>query len=638
MTGKLLVKFLIGMLLSGVLIVTPTMLLAQDDLVQQEKLEFEDITVTLMLPDGWLIMSLGENAYLFGPDSDSLDMILVGIDQVFDNIASALEPGGEQQATPTPIPFNELVVGMVGASNKAYLGLEGLSVVDFVNESLGSPGSPFLIDQLEETQFNDWPAVIVPMLLDLSEEESEAIPENISPTGLVAVIDMDSFFVTFMGMALAETDQSALFEAILQTFEVSDSPEPLALVQLPETQTGDSFLDMMALIPASSYENQDEWTPLTISYIDFRAVEQARPGTVTPQSWQEWNNLRDTDPLSGLLWQANSYRIQSGPGALISSFGLLETMPTVMGFDLFDIDRALTFGQLPKRGDIYAGDFDPEAVAQAHLARDYTETDLGGISLWCGPVGCENGGEQDSANRDYANIFGGDRGRQFPFLVLPQHLATSMDLPLVTAMADTYQGEALSLLDVPAYRAGAEAIAQTDDLLVQAQFYPAVEFGILHLDWLGDLADQGNEIVGGYGTLPVYELAILADFQDGEDQVAMIALVYAGEQDARTGADELSNRLASYPDMRGEQVDLSQPVLERDDINGRMGEPMVYYSEAGNKWVTMAVALYPLPPTSTITQDTRPVDIPAGVLFRIWVSDLWQRKFMPLVFESVQRP
>lgn len=636
MSDKVLARLLMGMLLICLLVLAPTTLLAQDtgDLVQPAAMTFEDHTITLMLPEGWLITSVGEG-YLFGRDSESLDMVLLGIEQVFDNIIDEIQnPGGEDQATPTPVPFNELVVGMVGITYKDDLAMSGWSLTEYVNENLASPGSPFLVDQLQDMQFGDRPGVMIPMLMEFDDSEAEAIPDNIVSTGVAAVIDGEDFFVTFLGMALAESDQSALFEAILRTMELSSGPA--WLVQLPEVQIDHPLVDMIALIPGALADQGEDSQPLIISYIDFQALAQTRPNTPTPQSWQEWNSLGDTDPEGFVLWMANSYRIQSGPQALGRYFMMMETTPEVMGLDYFDIDRALEFGLPPENGFIYAGDFDLEAVAQAHLARDYTETDLGGISLWCGPVGCENGMQQDLQNRDVANIFGGDLGRQFPFLVLPQYLAASVGLPTITGMADAYQGEALSLLNAPAYRAGAEALAQSDGQLVQTQFYPADEFGTILLGRPGPITDQMMALWEGYGALPVYELLVLADFQQGEDQVAMVGLVYTSEEEARTGAEELSQRIVSLPFLRGDQEAPDKPMLTSDAIKGRMGEPAVYYSEAADRWVAIASALYPLPSSADISGDTLAADIAAGTLFRYWVNDLWRGSFVPIVFEIVE--
>lgn len=359
------------------------------------------------------------------------------------------------------------------------------------------------------------------------------------------------------------------------------------------------FLEMLSHVPGSA---TDLGTTPNISYVDYRALEQAREGVPTYQSWAEWNQAQENDDLAGGLWLINSRRIQSGPSLIFEYFRVLDTMPEVMGFDVFEIDRALTFNNPPQTGFIYAGDFDLDAIAAAHTARNYTMTEVDGIELWCGEVGCENGFEQNLQERDVANIFGGDLGRQFPFALTDGYIMTSGDLTVLEEMIGAAQDEQDSILDVPEYLALAEASVQGDGLLVQAQFYNIVDF---NEDELPSPAPYIN--------------AALVDKQEGSDQIAMLLVVYENEADAQAAAESLTESIANFapPSM---QTDT--PIMADENINGSADEPSVYFSESTGLWVAIASIRYPTPSDD---------EVQSGLLFRAWIQAVYRREFTPLM-------
>ncbi len=377
---------------------------------------------------------------------------------------------------------------------------------------------------------------------------------------------------------------------------------PVVLASPSAAPADHPLLAMMAQVPASVPESEEA---SSLSYVDYRANEQARAGVPTYESWAAWE-ADDSDARK--LWVVNSTRLQSGPPAILQSLSVLDTMPEWMGFDAFDVDRALTFGIIPQNGTIYAGEFDEQAIATAHTARNYTSTDLNGFTLWCGAVGCENGYQQDLQNRQLANIFGGELGREFPFAVADNVILVSGSNTLVESMVSTAQGETPSLLDLPAYTAIAEASVQGDALLVQAQFYEP--------DFIGRI-DFRDEVLAGYGTLPAYELVGFVDRQDGTDQLAILLAVYANEADAQLAASELTARLENFGRSPGESF------LAESQVNGQMDEPMVYAS--GEKWVAVVTARYALQPTPEGEDPT-----PSGWLFRSWMAALNRGVFAPI--------
>lgn len=399
----------------------------------------------------------------------------------------------------------------------------------------------------------------------------------------------------------------------------------LVLFSSAAADSGDPpFLEMLSRVPISAASLE---SVSVITYVDYRAVEAARPNVPTPQSWAEWAAL---DREASSLWLANANRIQSGPPEIFQYLTVLESMPQVMGFDVFDIDRALTFGDPPGTGYLYGGDFDLETLAAAHTARGYTQTEYHGMALWCGAVGCENGFQQNLRERDQANIFGGDLGRAFPFSAEPNYLYVSGDLANVQKMIDTVQGDLESVLDVPAYLAAADASTRGGGLLIQAQILSPIQVG--YMPNILDPTDY-EAYFESIGNLPPYELAALVDKQDGSDQLAMIVLVYGSEDDAIQAAVELTERLETFAPFSGGD----EPVLTRDSINGKMDEPTVYFSEAAGKWAAIAAARYPMPDNERYDADGRPSEDgmlrASGQVFRVWIQALFRREFTPLLIK-----
>ena len=134
---------------------------------------------------------------------------------------------------------------------------------------------------------------------------------------------------------------------------------------LPVTAQDDSspFLDMLKIVPDT--EQTRAGVPLA-SYADYRAIEQAR-GIDTPPTKADFDARNDTSKL----WIAATNGLMSGM-RLSYFLQYLDGMEDAVGFEWFDVDRALTFGQPPSMGNILVGDFDTDAIAEAFEARDFT--------------------------------------------------------------------------------------------------------------------------------------------------------------------------------------------------------------------------------------------------------------------------
>lgn len=418
----------------------------------------------------------------------------------------------------------------------------------------------------------------------------------------------------------------------------------LLLVIMPAAAQDDSdedethpLLEMLALIPDTQNSRVD-----LLSYVDYRAVERARRTVISPP------NFLLFDAMAGdarRLWVEAFRRVQSGP-PFLSYLMQFSEMPEVVGFDFFDIDRAISFGQPPSQGMILGGDFNADAISEAHAARNYTEETLNGFTAWCGPEGCDSGMMLDPTDRNPANIFDPSLGRKPPVLIVPGYLVSSPDLDVVNGVARAAAGRGRTLLDDDYYRALAQAITDPEHysgVLVQVNFlnydvmadvdltifetredYDAVAQGVIEA--MFPLADEWLD----YGTLPRYAQYALVDRQEGETQVAIVALVYRDEDDARIAAEELATRIGAY---RNEIIfpDSETPLMNNAE-GAAVDEPYVYISEDTGLAVAVASISYPLPTVEGAELSAEPVEgqAPPSVIYRAWIQAVFQRAFYPV--------
>ncbi len=293
-----------------------------------------------------------------------------------------------------------------------------------------------------------------------------------------------------------------------------------------------------------------------VSWVDLRAVADARPGAAHPTAIDEVPaGLDAQDPAMG-LWLAAMRGIASGSGDLLR--GLLESgadWPAVMGFDPLAIDRDLAFGVPPSDGIVVAGTFDPDAIAAALGARGFTSQPAGGHTLWCGSAGCD-GMRLDLRNREPADPFGGRLGRQQPLAVSRGDLLSSADEATVRAMLDAGSGAGPSLADDLRWSAAVGALG-AEGLLIQATFVPASQ---LTLDpatvLLGDPSAESLDAwleglrAAGFRAMPPATLLAIGDAATADEQVVTLALTYPTLEDAQAAAAVLPERLTQMSSVR----------------------------------------------------------------------------------------
>jgi hypothetical protein len=345
------------------------------------------------------------------------------------------------------------------------------------------------------------------------------------------------------------------------------------LAQEPEQHP---LLQMLALVPETGGSRQ--W----LNYADYRAMEAAR-GIESPTA-EDFESRTDL----ARIWLAASSGLNTGM-RLDHFLSYLTDMPSLVGFSFFDIDQSMTFGQPPEMGTILRGNFDSDQIAEAYSAREFSQTQEGNITLWCGPEGCESGLDTDLAGREVGNPFGGDLGRKEPLAVFSDHLlGNSPDFATVDLMIEAAQGPTISLIDLPDYQAAAQAlISGTGGNLVQAQFISPLDMVFPDIPPVfGEMEITPAPV----GKLPLYSLAVLADTWQGDEQTAWIVLVYNDAETAQKASDELRERLDSFVSFITRRT-FSEAL---ESMSAEIRDIIIYETE--DKAVMMLPITYPIPP------------------------------------------
>jgi hypothetical protein len=411
------------------------------------------------------------------------------------------------------------------------------------------------------------------------------------------------------------------------------------MVSVAQDETGSEdgeppVLQLLSLVPADISFTAGEW----IGFSDFCAGVATRNGLTDYESWTEFQAdldaealnpslLLQTLPISGFL--GARYLVVAGPD-----------MPEVMGIDFFDIDAALTFNQPPEQAFIYQGDFDATQIDTALTNNGYVSETLGGQPYWCSEAGCDTGMDQNLANRNVANLFGGDLGRRFPVVLLDTYLVSSASDSQVEAVAEAYQGEADTLADDPIFQTAvaamygsfAEEIADQPQLR-QAYFIPPDAFSggdpAVFLNMTQEQIEQLRErlLTQAPDPLPRYELTVFTDFGNSTDQFAQVILVYNSQEDAQTAIEIVPQRIESV-----ESLATRVPIQELfESRGGELLDPVVYEDEATGQYAAVFTFRYDAAPQ----EDEEGRLIMSGMVYQLLVQMASQRDTLWLAYGDV---
>lgn len=291
----------------------------------------------------------------------------------------------------------------------------------------------------------------------------------------------------------------------------------------------------------------------------------------------------------------------------------LVNTPEVMGFDFFAIEQSVTFGNPPTDGAVLTGEFDPYTIMSAHQARGYelAPAEIDDVMLLCYEGDCESGLTVNVGDRNLANIFGGDLGRNEPIATVGERvILNSAAFDTITEMIAVAGGETPSLAQSAAYLTLVQAMTAQGDLR-QAVFIPAADLGVTPVDVMtlaGDVDEAIEEMtdtLNTHGELPLAVLAAFAETADteSETQRAHVLLAYDNQADAESAANVISDRLND--DTIASQM-TRQPYREiLLQSGGALLEPEVIEDADNGYFVTVITIESPLTTADSITSDER---------------------------------
>jgi len=344
--------------------------------------------------------------------------------------------------------------------------------------------------------------------------------------------------------------------------------------------------------------------PIIASFVDYRAA-LASHGINAPASFAALENL-SRDAQSNLIQSLPT----TGPESLLRSFLLLGDMPSVMGFDFFDIAQAAEIGAVPNSAVLLTGDFDPEAVTTAHIARGYTEQPDDSGTLLCSADGCEDGDGMNLANRLEANPFGGNLGQSQPLVVSDQRILNTRSFPLLRQMSEAAQGRIPSLADAKDVQAVANILAYRTYVNGVVLVSPAT---ISILDATASSGRFSNFMgrLQALPPLPAYSLVAISYTADETYAYGDVLLIYPTLDSASRAYESLTARLEVVESVTIQGRTIQQLL----DETGEFVLPQVVTDEKTNLSAVQFTVRVPL-------DEAEPADFarPFAVFYRMLVQ------------------
>lgn len=321
-----------------------------------------------------------------------------------------------------------------------------------------------------------------------------------------------------------------LLFAALMLVPAAAQDEPTAT---PETEPLPPLLMALSAVPDTP---EVRTSPIIATFADYRANYALR-GVEPAGAYADM----DGDALG----EAVNSLPTTGVTSLASYFGVLGEMPALTGFDFFEIDYALEFGQPPALGAVIGGTFDQDAIVAAHEERGYTVeiSDEAGLVLLCGADGCESGMEMDFANRNPANPFGGALGQSHPLAASGSLILSSPSDTQLGVMLSAQAGETPSLADDEVVQAIANLLYSRPTVSAVMLVDPIS----LSVASPGTTPEQTEALMAqaeALPPLPPYGIVAVALTADETNEYGEILLTYASAEEAEAAVASLTERLA----------------------------------------------------------------------------------------------
>lgn len=364
------------------------------------------------------------------------------------------------------------------------------------------------------------------------------------------------------------------------------------------------LLSMLALLP-TTLPDPVEGDLVTVRFADYRTLYEVE-GVEVLWLTTDYEALWDT-VLPETLGRLAAFPVTMDAGSVIS-WGTRGQV----GFEwLTQVERSLGFFAPPYSGLVIEGSFDGNEVAVALEAREFEQTAVNDVVVWHH----YEDGAHNISERQPSDPFGGHMGAAARIALLPGYLANAPYWDQINDIISTAQGAQPSLADNPDYRALADAITAPEGFLIQAIFFNVEPTYLLE----GLLGGEHDPTID-YGPLAPYALGVLADRQEGSDQVHLIGLVYPDAASAQQAAEEVAQRISVFVPPYADGTAAEQL--------GAQLSTRVFESDSTGNAVALIEARYPLPEPQI---DPETGDFaPGGLLYRMWAGALGSQ-FYPLM-------
>ncbi len=414
------------------------------------------------------------------------------------------------------------------------------------------------------------------------------------------------------------------------------------------------LLDLLPLLPDTT---ETIHSAPVFAYVDLVAVQRAA-GIAPPASEAGFAAMPDD---ARQAWAAAMRRVIVGPPDLLlypSGIGRWQaTSVEALGIDWFAIDAAMTFWQPPSTVTVIAGApglADPAAVGAALTARGFAERQVDGFTAWhrLDDFQLALGDKDPLAEGDF---LAGRIPRASRVAVGDDVVLHATNWPAIEAVAATDAGKAAPS---PAAALSEEllgAVAEvTEAELLQGSAFMLRDIGV---------ANDPTAVLGEFLTapvaslealrkaimpevpgpqLPLYPLALVADLEDGDEQLAVLALPYPGRASAEEAAIVVAERLAAWAPKGGPPLidavrgSVEHHVVDRDDIAKATFATFIASIEGGEESrKAMAAVAETTGGAAAVIVFRYPKADPAdpgqaGGAFRAFIAAIYNRAFTPL--------
>jgi hypothetical protein len=412
--------------------------------------------------------------------------------------------------------------------------------------------------------------------------------------------------------------------------------------------------DLLPLLPDATKTTHS--APV-FSYVDLGAVQRAA-GIAPPASEAAFAAMPEDAQKA---WAAAMRRVNAGPPDVLSypsGIGRRDaTSLEALGIDWFAIDAAMTFWQPPSTVTVLAGApgfADPAAIGAALTARGFEERRLDGFTVWHKLDDNQLALDQKDPLAD-GDFLAGRIPRASRVAVGDDVVVHATNWPAIEAVAATGAGTAPAspaaalseeLLGAVATVTDADLLQATAFMLrdVGAANDPTAALGTFLTSPVASLEALRKAIMpeAPGPQLPLYPLALVADLQEGDEQLAVLALPYPGRASAEEAAIVVAGRLAAWAPNGGPPLvdavrgTVEHHVVERDDIAKATFATFIASIEGGeeSRKAMAAVAETTGGAAAVIVLRYPKADpaepVQAGAAFRTFVAAIYKRAFTPL--------